>query len=263
MSNKALVSVIIPMYNAQKYIEETVNSVLCQTYKNFEILIVDNSSTDDSRKIVNTYNDERIKIVELDFNSGGPARPRNIGIENANGEYIAFLDADDIWLPEKIEKQTIFMEENKVNFTSCDCSLIDEKSLKIPFGIKSQILHKIISKQSVSDVMKNNFILTSSVLIKKDLLIKFNESEDYMSVEDYDMWLHILVKERSRYEYQDEKLIKYRMVENSASDRSSVLKQELKANVVLANFILKNPKYIWAYFYRIFFHLFRKKLKEL
>lgn len=263
MKNNILVSVVVPMYNAQKYVKETIDSVLEQTYNNFEIIIVDNCSTDKSREIVNSYNNDRIKLIELKVNSGGPAQPRNVGIENAKGEYIAFLDSDDVWLVEKLEKQINFMNKHKVNFVSCDCSLIDESSRGVSLSKRSQIFNEITSKKNISDVIKNSFILTSSVLIKKDLLFKFNEEEKYMSVEDYDMWLKVLVEQQSKFKYLNQKLIKYRIVENSASGRGNVLKQELKANVVLANFILKNPKYIWAYFYRIFFHLLRKKLKEL
>ena len=263
MKDNCLVTVVIPMFNAQKYIAETIDSVLNQTHKNFEIIIIDNHSTDKSREIVKNYSDSRIKLIELKFNSGGPARPRNVGIENAKGKYVAFLDADDLWLPDKLNMQLDFIQENNVNFTSCDCSLIDENGLEIKQSKKASLYCKTISKKSINDIVKNNYILTSSVLIEKRLLSKFNECDTYIAVEDFDLWLKILVKKECLFKFFDRKVIKYRVVENSASDRANQLKQELKANIVLANFIYKNPQFIGSYFYRIFFHLFRKALKSL
>ncbi|MCK5293953.1 MAG: glycosyltransferase family 2 protein, partial [Arcobacteraceae bacterium] len=89
MNSEKLVSVITPIYNGENYILETINSVINQTYKNWEIIIVDNCSTDNSRQIVESINDPRIKLIKLDYNSGGPARPRNRGLENSKGDYIA------------------------------------------------------------------------------------------------------------------------------------------------------------------------------
>lgn len=262
MNSNPFVSVIIPMYNAEQYIQETISSVLSQSYENFEVIVVDNFSSDNSKEIIKSLNDARIELVELDYNSGGPSRPRNIGAKNANGELICFLDADDIWLPNKLESQINFFIEHEINFSSTDCTLINESSVDIPISFKNRIFNKFISKKTITDVIKNNFILTSSVIIRKDLLLSFNENDTYISVEDYDMWLNILLNKECKYLYQNKKLIKYRIVENSASERSSVLKQELKANVVLSNFVLKNPKYLGAYFHRMFFHLLRKKIKS-
>ncbi|MBD3842858.1 MAG: glycosyltransferase family 2 protein [Campylobacterales bacterium] len=102
-NNQPLVTVVIPLYNAEQYIAETIESVVSQTYKNWEMLIVDDCSTDNSRDVARRYEnkDNRIKLIESVSNFGGPARPRNIGIDNAKGEYIGFVDPDD-WVDEEM-----------------------------------------------------------------------------------------------------------------------------------------------------------------
>ena len=101
--DKALVSVVIPVYNCEQYIAECIDSVLGQTYENFEIIIIDDGSSDDSVKIVSEYDNDRIKLFRQ--NNSGSAVARNCGVEQASGIWIAFLDADDTWLPDKLQKQ--------------------------------------------------------------------------------------------------------------------------------------------------------------
>jgi teichuronic acid biosynthesis glycosyltransferase TuaG len=263
--NIPLVSIIIPLYNAEVFIAQTIQSVLDQTFMDWELIIVDDCSTDRSTKIVNQFaaTESRITLIESAINFGGPAKPRNIGIENARGEYITFLDADDIWLPGKLEKQLEFIQTNNLNFSSCYCTLIDEQSKEVPLGWISTLIYKMFSKKTTCDVIKNNFILTSSVIIAKELLFDFNENKDYIAVEDFDLWLRILVEQKTAYRYQDENLIQYRLVNNSISERTSELRQELKANLVLAKFLLDNKQYIWCYLQRLFFHIFLKQFKRM
>lgn len=125
--NSSLVSIIMPTYNCAKFIEESIESVLSQTYKNWELIIVDDCSNDNTEDIVKRYceTDDRIKYLKLDVNSGA-AIARNKGIEQARGKYIAFLDSDDLWMDGKLEKQISFMEENNYNFTCTDYMQIDE-----------------------------------------------------------------------------------------------------------------------------------------
>ena len=261
MNNSPLISIITPIYNGERYILETIQSVLSQTYENWEMIIVDNKSTDNSLETIKTICDERIRIISLEYNSGGPARPRNIGLDNAKGEYVAFLDADDVWLSEKLEMQVDFLKENNINFTSCYCSLINASSDVVFLSKKSSIYYKFVSKENICDVIKNSFIITSSVLIKKDLVLRFSEEKSYIAVEDFDMWLRVLVLNSAKYKYQDKKLVKYRVLENSASDRNNVLGQELKANIVLSHFVLEHQQFLLCYFHRIFLFFLVKKMK--
>lgn len=112
------VSVITPLYNSERTIEDTIMSVINQTYTDWEMIIVDDCSTDNSAAIVRRLsgNDKRIRLYSTDKPSGSPALPRNIGIENARGELIAFLDSDDIWYDKKLEEQVRYIEKNNYSF---------------------------------------------------------------------------------------------------------------------------------------------------
>lgn len=116
MKNMPLVSIIMPSYNTEKYISDAINSVIAQSYTNWELLIVDDCSQDNTVEVVRQFEDDRIRFQSLESNSGG-AVARNTAITKAKGEYIAFLDSDDMWLPEKLEKQLRFMMDNDYVFT--------------------------------------------------------------------------------------------------------------------------------------------------
>ena len=118
---KNLVSIITPMYNSEKFIEATIKSVINQTYKDWEMIIVDDCSTDNSPNIVKPYveNDSRIKYIRVEFNQG-VSHARNLALKQASGQFIAFLDSDDIWNEKKLEKQINFMNDKgcAITFTS-------------------------------------------------------------------------------------------------------------------------------------------------
>ena len=121
------VSIITPLYNSKKLVEDTIKSVIFQSYENWEMIIVDDCSKDNGTKIVEDFakTDKRIKLIKLPKNSGG-AVARNRAIKEAKGKYIAFLDSDDLWHPEKLEKQVKFMEENNYDFTYTWYEKMDE-----------------------------------------------------------------------------------------------------------------------------------------
>lgn len=122
-----LVSIIMPSYNTGRYIAETINSVLQQTWKNWELLIVDDCSTDETVQIVESYNDSRIHLFVNEQNSGA-AMSRNRALREAKGKWIAFLDSDDLWMPEKLECQIEFMKKNDCSFSYTSYCEIDEAS---------------------------------------------------------------------------------------------------------------------------------------
>ncbi|HPP08870.1 MAG TPA: glycosyltransferase family A protein, partial [bacterium] len=120
----AKVSVIVPVYNAERFIGETLRSVLCQTYKDIEVIVVDDGSTDHSVEVIKKYNDPRIMLIRQQ--NRGVSAARNTGIKSSNGKFIALLDHDDLWLAEKIEKQMILFEKNPdVALVYSDISYID------------------------------------------------------------------------------------------------------------------------------------------
>lgn len=125
-----LVSIVVPVYNCEKFIKQTINTVKKQTYNNWELLLVNDYSTDRSKELIinEIKDDDRIKLLELEKNSGA-AMTRNKGIENAKGKYIAFLDADDLWNEEKLEKQIRFMQDNEYEFTFTGYEFVDENGI--------------------------------------------------------------------------------------------------------------------------------------
>lgn len=141
------VSVIVPNYNCEKFIEETVNSVINQTYKNWELLIVDDCSTDGSVEVIKKLQaaDGRIKLFINEKNSGAAAS-RNKALKEASGKWIAFLDSDDLWLPDKLEKQIAFMEENGYKFSYTAYEHIDENSNALNVRVTGP---KVLSKRKM------------------------------------------------------------------------------------------------------------------
>jgi teichuronic acid biosynthesis glycosyltransferase TuaG len=264
-----LITIIIPLFNAQNYISETIDSVISQTYQNWELIIVDDCSTDKSKDIAKGYEvkDRRIKLIELNSNFGGPARPRNIGLDISNGEYLAFLDADDVWLQDKLQVQVREMQINNLDFTSTDSKFIDINSNDTIINKYKIIvfLKKLKRKAKLSDVIKGNFIRTSSVIVSKNFISKFDENKDFIGVEDLYLWMKILNDKNVRYKYISDKLIKYRISSTSLSERGKNQKQAIRANLCILKFILENQKFEYIkYFYiriiKLAFIYFIKKI---
>lgn len=183
-----LVTIVTPCYNAEKTISETIESVLSQTYKNWEMLIIDDGSTDNSQTLVNNYilKDNRIKYLQTTHPTGSPSEPRNIGIENARGEYIAFLDSDDKWLPNKLEKQMQFIDENHYD-------LVYSYYEKISWdGARDSRIVKTRKVTRYCDLLKSNSIpcLTSVISRRAIGETRFKQ----IPQEDFCFWLDILKK---------------------------------------------------------------------
>ena len=125
------ITVLIALYNSEKYIKETIESLLNQTFKNFEILIINDASTDNSVNVVNSINDDRIRLIHNETNKG-ICLTRQKGIKEAKGKYIAILDADDLAMPNRLEKQFLFLENNpEIVLCGTNANFIDENNNKI------------------------------------------------------------------------------------------------------------------------------------
>jgi glycosyltransferase involved in cell wall biosynthesis len=186
------VSVVIPAYNAGRYIEDTLNSVLSQTFKDRDIIIIDDGSTDNTLTLVQKYKElhpNAIKLIQQ--NNSGPAAARNAGIKSTTSKYISFLDSDDLWVPGKLESQIKFIESQpeQVGLVYSRVARFDNKGLWL-----SSINHKPhhYSGNIYKQLIKGNIITTQTVITKRicfDKVGLFDTSPDI--IEDYDMWLRI------------------------------------------------------------------------
>lgn len=210
------VSIIMPNYNCEKYIEETINSVLAQTYENWELLVVDDCSTDKSVEIIKSYceKDERIKLFINEKNSGAAAS-RNWALREATGKWIAFLDSDDLWLPEKLGKQLSFMIENRYSFTFTKYREIDEESNRLGYVV---IGPRSISRRRLKYCCCYLGCLTVMFDAEKVGLIQIDESIKKRN--DDAMWLQ--VRKFSDAYYLDELLAEYRVRKGSISHQSKL-----------------------------------------
>ena len=208
--NKKLVSIITPMYNSEKYIGQTIESVLNQTYKEWEMLIVDDCSNDNSPNIVKEYvqRDNRIRYIKIKENKG-VSNARNIGLQQARGRFIAFLDSDDKWNYSKLENQVQFMIEKECTITFTSYELIDEDSNTIGKEIK------VPREVRYNDLLKGNTLGCLTVMIDKSK-IEFDIEMSDARHEDYILWLSILKKGHIAYGI-DKVLAQYRKSSTSLS----------------------------------------------
>ena len=180
------VSIIVPLYNTKKLLSETIESVLSQTYTNWEMIIVDDCSTDGSYEYAMTFSekDQRIQVYKLDCNSG-PGAATKYGFEKAKGEMIAFLDSDDLWMPVKLERQIKYMTDHQYEFTCTDYEQINEKSSRIGRTIRCKERADYKSVLRICPVGSSTVMITSDLLGKVDIpTIRKNN--------DYSLWLRIL-----------------------------------------------------------------------
>ena len=205
-----LVTVVTPCYNAAALIGQTIDSVLAQSYSNWEMVIVDDCSTDSSLDIIEGYTrkDARIKYFKTDRAYGSPTIPRNIGIDNAHGEIIAFLDADDIWLPNKLREQVQFLHDNNYDFVYSNYEKIDT------IGKRSHRQVMMPARSGFWDVLETCTIPCLTVLLTKDII--GNTRFQSIPKEDFVFWLEILKK--NVYAYNTGKVhALYREQQNSRS----------------------------------------------
>ena len=214
------VSVIIPTYNGMNYLPLALESVLQQTYQDFEVIIVDNGSTDHTRQWAESLPDERVRY-HYQENTGSPTGSRNTGIELAAGPIIAFLDCDDMWEPTKLEHQVRLLQPDDVGLVFCETQLMDGdgKLLGKKFDgtpCRGRVLPSLIRK---------NFICCSSVALKKRLLVdnglKFLDGRP--CAEDWDLWLRLAAI--CKFDFVDQCLLRYRSHGDNLSGNIDVIYQ--------------------------------------
>lgn len=236
-------SVIIPCYNCEKYIQETVNSVLKQKYTDFEIILIDDCSTDNTLSIIKEYQkkDARIRVFFNEKNIG-VALTRNKGVEVANADYIAFLDSDDVWYEEKLEIQMQYMlTHENVDMTATSYELYDGEM------INKINTYEIPENINYNMMLYENVIGLSTVIMKKKVFSVFKMSNEYMH-EDYELWLKLLKNDYVIIGIR-EVLVKYRVFQDSRnSNKFKSLKERIKILYYEENMSLVNIlRYTFVY----------------
>ncbi len=183
------ISIIMPTYNHARYIGEAIDSVFSQTYDNYELIIIDNYSTDETVEVVKSYQSSKIKLIQF-LNNGIIAASRNVGIRTSKGKYIAFLDSDDLWLPEKLAGQVEYMEKHT--------------DLALVYGLVKYIGNPLfegrlviqpkdtVSSSTFEELFICNSIVCMTAMVRASSLQRiglFNEDPNFVSAEDWDLWL--------------------------------------------------------------------------
>ena len=181
-----LVSIIIPSFNRADLLKRAINSILNQTYNNWEIIVIDNNSKDHTDKILNDFKNINLRTIKIN-NNGIIACSRNEGIRKSSGEFIAFLDSDDWWVNNKLETSVNYLNDESTDLIYHNCFIKNYKNQK-----KSNC-RQLKSNQYEDLLYNGNTIITSSVMIKKDKLVglSFSESIDKVGWEDYDLWIKL------------------------------------------------------------------------
>lgn len=244
MDNEDLVSIIVPVYNAEEFINDTIKTVQDQTYKNWELIMIDDCSTDRSTEQILKYKSDKIKLIKLKKNSGA-AICRNTGIKEAKGRYIAFLDADDLWKKEKLEVQLEFMKDKKCAFSFTGYEFADKD------GVGNGKIVKVPEKINYKQALKNTTIWTSTVMFNMN---KLKKEDIYMldvkRGQDTATWWKVLKTGVEAYGLNKNLSIYRRSTGTLSSNKFKALKRtwDLYRNVERLNIFYSLYNFLWYCF---------------
>jgi len=234
------VSVIVPVYNREKYIEATLESVLAQTFQDFEIIVVDDGSVDNTRSIVGNLqkkNPDRFHYVFQE--NKGVASARNKGISIAKGKYISFLDSDDIWYPNKMQLQIkVFESSPEVGLVYSSYSLFGDDNIIVPNALAREF-DVLPEGYVLSELLLRCFISSSTVMIKKEILLEMDGFNEMLAIgEDYNLWLRVAKKYPVKGLF--DVLSKYRQHDGNImkSDSKNIIPGEI---IAVQTFVNNNP----------------------
>jgi glycosyltransferase involved in cell wall biosynthesis len=254
-TKKPLISVIIPTYNRGSLLPRSIKSVLKQTYKNFELIIVDDGSTDYTKKIVEKYlkEDQRIKYIYQE-NSGGPPKPKNTGIKASKGEYIAFLDSDDEWFSDKLKKQIEFYIKNDINknvgLVGCGAISINNKT-----GGKRIIkLPRLLKIKSPKTLGRPIPYSCSSIMIKKSIFKEIGLFDEKIKIGD-DYEFYIRISRKYEFKFVQEPLFNYYIHEDNISEPNNLINED-KINERIE--IIKKHRNIFSKYPKVYSDEFKK-----
>ena len=252
-TTQPLISVITPAFNSASYIGETIASVRAQTWQNWEMLVVDDGSSDETRAVVaeSAQGDPRVRCIALGHNSGRPSVPRNHGIRQAHGSYLAFLDSDDLWLPQKLERQLRFMEQHPDIFMSYTRCTVQKNGRSVRVKPNRSIHGAIFAPL----FLLNNFVPCLTVMMRRDngaaTAYLFDEDPRLRAIEDYDLWLTIA--HEKRIGFIDEPLAIFRCREGSIFGSEGIGGYIRRSNLVAGKYKGRVPaqllvaKYVLSY----------------
>ena len=240
--NEPLVSIITPVYNSEKFLSETIECIQNQTYKNWQLLLIDDCSNDNSSEVIKRYSehDSRIKYIKLDNNSGA-AVSRNKGLSLAEGRFVAFADSDDLWDSKKLEKQVGYMLKKNVGFTFTSYRYMKED------GTKTNKVARAPEKIDYEGLLRNTIIGCSTVVIDRDILGNF-EMPLVRRGQDTATWLQLLKTEKYAYGIYDD-LVFYRLVGNSiSSNKIKALKRTWNTYRNVEKLSLPKSMYVFCFY---------------
>ncbi|MFH1612854.1 MAG: glycosyltransferase [bacterium] len=244
------ISVIIPTYNCAQSLLEAIESVLNQSFKDYEIIVIDDGSQDETKNVIDSYMKNICYIYQQ---NQGVACARNLGIKKAQGKYIAFLDADDIWIKDKLKMQIeCFEKYPEIGLVFSDLIILNENKEEKEYKIGN-------FKKDVEALIQHNFIPTSKVMVKKECFEKVGMFENFNLAEDYNLWLKI-IQHYSIY-HIPQCLVKYK---NKIRTKSYLLQTTINEIKIISNITLKNKFIIKRKLGQLFYMagLFSHQLKK-
>ncbi len=261
------VSVIMPTYNRAGYITKTLESIFAQTFKDYEVIVVDDGSTDKTEEVLRPHLD-RITFIRKE--NGGPGSARNAGIKVAKGEYIAFLDSDDLWLPEKLNGQVKYLDDYPdvgLLFTDFEIFCEDENGQER----KLREIHINVEGPCFDKLFQKNFIPTLTVIIRKscmDAVGLFEESRDLVVGEDYELWLRMAMRYRlgyipkitARYRCHNDNIVGTDLAKNYAGHLRVINKILVRYPEIPKRFNIDMEEYYRNFFYCAGRNLYQNKM---
>jgi len=201
-----LVAILMPVYNCQNYLDKAIKSILSQTYQNFEFIIINDNSNDDTEKIIRSFKDIRIRYFKNKKNLG-LAQSLNKGIKIAKGKYIARMDGDDISLPQRIEKQVKYMEQNSgISVCGTNAIIIDE------YGKFNKYDDKPLTNEEIKlNLFFNNPLIHPSVIFRKNVFENYQYNPNLSKGQDYELWVRLSLNPNIKFANLSERLFKYRL----------------------------------------------------
>lgn len=243
-SKQPLVSIVIATYNYAKYLPIAIESALNQTYKNIEVIVVNDGSTDNTNEAIAPHlNDKRIRYIKQ--TNSGQTFAKNCGIKNSQGEYIAFLDADDYWMPDKLEKQlSLFSADSAVGVVFSLMKIVGPDNEKVETLKTLKPYKGWVTNHLIID----NFVPFSSSLVKRECLEKIGNFDETLRMSiDWDIWLKISIN--YKFDFVDEELIAYRIGHPNQMSKDQEKRQE-QSDLILNTFIKNNPDMIFPKYYK-------------